>query len=57
MLPEAVRAANHLRQLISSTFFISPGPEDFVLDLTVVRIAKIQGLFIMIKYATAVRGV
>lgn len=31
------------------------GPEDFVLDLTVVRIAKIQGLFIMIKYATAVR--
>ena len=33
---------------------ISPGPDDFVLDLTVVRIAKIQGLFIMIKYATAV---
>lgn len=32
------------------------GPEDFVLDLAVVRIAKIQGLFIMIKYATAVRS-
>lgn len=33
------------------------GPEDFVLDLTVVRNAKIQDLFIMIKYATTVRNI